>query len=148
MKRSECEANHRPASVTEPKNEWSYTCTPPYAFLSCLGINLSLFFTYAWFLLGKAECLMEFTKMRSSEILLSVYWQFVTDVSSVQPIGTTYRYNLSVQPIGTTYRHNLSAQPIGTTYRYNLSVQPIGTTYRYNLSAQPIGTTYRFHFQG
>jgi hypothetical protein len=36
------EANHSSPSTAEVKNAWSYTSTPPYAFISCTGTTLLL----------------------------------------------------------------------------------------------------------
>jgi hypothetical protein len=42
-----CEANHSLSSSAEDKNKWSYTCTPPYAFMAffVLTITYSQFYS-------------------------------------------------------------------------------------------------------
>jgi hypothetical protein len=36
------EAHHSSESTVEVKNEWSYTSTTPYVFITCIGTNLRL----------------------------------------------------------------------------------------------------------
>jgi hypothetical protein len=48
VKRSVREADHSPTSNAEVKNEWSYTSTPPYVFLTWCLINHRDDFTYSF----------------------------------------------------------------------------------------------------
>jgi hypothetical protein len=50
MKPPRHEVDYLPLSITEIKNEWSYTSTPPYTFMAWTGKNLSLFFilSFRW----------------------------------------------------------------------------------------------------
>jgi hypothetical protein len=54
VKQLRCEADHSPPSSTEDKNIWSYTSTPPYAFMAwCLLKHRDNFiFIFTHFLQG------------------------------------------------------------------------------------------------
>jgi hypothetical protein len=42
VKRQRCEVDHSPPSSAEVRNEWSYTSTPPYIFMACIGTTFLL----------------------------------------------------------------------------------------------------------
>jgi hypothetical protein len=46
VKQMGCEAHRSPPSSAKVKNEWSYTSTPPYAFMACTGATLPFTFIF------------------------------------------------------------------------------------------------------
>jgi hypothetical protein len=48
VKQLGCEADHLPSSSAKVKNEWSYTSTPPYAFMAWCSVEaqVQLYLTF------------------------------------------------------------------------------------------------------
>lgn len=46
LKQAACEADHSPTSSAKVRNEWSYTTTTLYAFMTCAGTTLPLPITF------------------------------------------------------------------------------------------------------